>query len=347
VLYTGLEVPRPEARPVNPRPTRVLPIDPNDPDPDALRTAAAVIGAGGLVAFPTETVYGLGANALNPAAVRAIFAAKGRPPGNPLIVHVADERMCDRVVAVWSGPARSLAARFWPGPLTLVLPRAPAVPPEVTGGGPTVGVRVPGHPVALALIREAGVPLAAPSANQSSQVSPTRAEHVRAGLDGRIDLILDGGPTPNGIESTVVDLTSDPPVVLRPGPISRSALEQVIGPVRDRGVEPPIGPLPSPGLLPRHYAPRTPVELFPTAADAEARAVELRAAGARVAVVVIGSDAGVDGVSMPAEPTGYAARLYDVLHDLDARGLGRILIELPPDSEEWRAVRDRLTRAAR
>jgi L-threonylcarbamoyladenylate synthase len=331
---------------VNPRPTRVLPIDPNDPDPNAVRLAAAAIRDGGLVAFPTETVYGLGANALDPAAVRAVFEAKGRPPGNPLIVHVADQRMCGRVVAAWPEPARLLAARFWPGPLTLILPKGPTVPLEVTGGGATVGIRVPGHPVALALIREADVPLAAPSANPSSQVSSTRAEHVWAGLDGRVDLILDGGPTPNGIESTVLDLTSDPPVLLRPGPISRSALEQVIGPVHGGRVGPAVGPLPSPGLLPRHYAPRTPVELFPTVADAEARAAELRATGARVALVSIAGDSGADVVSMPADPTGYAARLYDVFHDLDARGLGRILVELPPDSDAWQAVRDRLTRAA-
>jgi L-threonylcarbamoyladenylate synthase len=331
---------------VNPRATRVLPIDPQHPDPEVMRAAAAVVRAGGLVAFPTETVYGLGANALDPAAARGIFEAKGRPAGNPLIVHIADEAMCGRVVAAWPEPARLLAARFWPGPLTLVLPKAPAVPFEVTGGGPTVGVRVPAHPVAIALIREAGVPLAAPSANRSSQVSPTRAGHVRAGLDGRIDLILDGGATLNGIESTVLDLTTNPPALLRPGPISRSELEQVIGPIRERGAGPTTGLLPSPGLLSRHYAPRTAVELFPTAADAEARAAGLQATGARVAIVVVGGRSGEDVTSMPAEATGYAARLYDVLHELDARGLSRILIELPPDTEEWAPVRDRLTRAA-
>ncbi|HKB01622.1 MAG TPA: L-threonylcarbamoyladenylate synthase, partial [Gemmataceae bacterium] len=346
VRYTERKIPRHEARPVIPRPTRVLPINLTDPDPDTIRVAAAVIRGGGLVAFPTETVYGLGANALDPAAVRSVFEAKGRPAGNPLIIHVADERMCGRVVASWPESARLLAARFWPGPLTLVLPKVAGVPLEVTGGGPTVGVRMPGHPVALALIREVGVPLAAPSANRSSQVSPTRAEHVRAGLDGQIDLILDAGPTTNGIESTVLDLTTDPPTQLRPGPISRSELEQAIGPIRGRNAVSATGPLPSPGLLPRHYAPRTAVELFATAADAEARAAELRATGARVAIVVIGGQSGGDVFSMPAEATGYAARLYDVMHDLDGRGLSRVLIELPIDSDEWHAVRDRLTRAA-
>jgi L-threonylcarbamoyladenylate synthase len=330
---------------VNRRPTRVLTIDPANPDPAALRAAAAVVRGGGLVAFPTETVYGLGANALDPASIRLIFAAKGRPPTNPLIVHVADGGMLARVVATWPDPARALAARFWPGPLTVVLPKGEAVPAEVTGGGPTVAVRMPAHPVALGLIREAGVPVAAPSANRSSEVSPTRAEHVRAGLDGRIDLILDGGPTPNGIESTVLDLTKGRPVLLRPGPISVADLEAVVGPVVRWNRSAPAGPLPSPGLLPRHYAPRTPVELHP-AASLAARAAELRAAGERVAVLAVGGEPGAGGVGMPADAVGYGAQLYAVLHDLDARGLGRILIELPPDTDEWLAVRDRLTRAA-
>jgi L-threonylcarbamoyladenylate synthase len=253
--------------------------------------------------------------------------------------------MLGQVVAQWPEAARALAARFWPGPLTLVLAKAAAVPPEVTGGGPTVAVRIPAQPVALGLIREAGVPLAAPSANRSSEVSPTRAEHVRAGLDGRIDLILDGGPTPNGIESTVLDLTNDPPVLLRPGPVSRVTLEEIIGPVHFREAGSGSGPLPSPGLLPRHYAPRTPIELHP-AVGLGARAAELRAQGQRVAVVTIGGPAGEDVVVMPAAAAGYAARLYEVLHNLDRRGFSRILVELPPDTDEWLAVRDRLTRAA-
>jgi L-threonylcarbamoyladenylate synthase len=331
---------------VHPRPTRVLTIDPVNPDPEALRVAAAVLRSGGLVAFPTETVYGLGANALDPTAVRGIFEAKGRPPTNPLIVHVANEAMLNRVVASWPDSAKTLAARFWPGPLTLVLPKGPDVPPEVTAGGPTVAVRMPAHPVAIGLIHEAGVPLAAPSANRSSHISPTRAEHVRAGLDGRIDLILDAGPTANGIESTVLDLTSDPPILLRPGPIPRSVLEELVGAIRFREPDSATGPLPSPGLLPRHYAPRTPVETHVTAVSAAERAAELRARAERVAVVLVGGVPTEEGVSMPADAVGYAARLYDVLHDLDARGLDRILIELPPDTEVWLAVRDRLMRAA-
>jgi L-threonylcarbamoyladenylate synthase len=309
--------------------------------------AADVILAGGLVAFPTETVYGLGANALSPAAVRAVFEAKGRPPGNPLIVHVSDERMLRSVVAAWPDRARQLAERFWPGPLTVVLPKGAGVPAEVTGGGPTVAVRMPAHPVALALIRAAGVPLAAPSANRSSELSPTRAEHVRAGLDGRIDLILDGGPTPNGLESTVLDLTSDAPVLLRPGPVAVAELEAIVGPLGRRKLATRRGPLPSPGMMPRHYAPRTPIDLIENRVDMERRARELTRDGLTVAGVVIGSELSSMTVElMPVEPVAYAARLYDVLHELDARQLDRILIELPPDTPEWLAVRDRLTRAA-
>src|SRR5437660_12869477 len=178
-------------------------------EPAAIAEAAAVLRRGGLVAFPTETVYGLGGNALDPAAVARIFAAKGRPATNPVIVHVADAAGVPLVAAAWPDPAARLAARFWPGPLTLVLPRRPEVPDVVTAAGPTVAVRVPAHPVARALLRAAGVPVAAPSANRSSELSPTTAEHVLRGLGGRIDLILDAGPCPGGIESTVLDLTSD------------------------------------------------------------------------------------------------------------------------------------------
>jgi L-threonylcarbamoyladenylate synthase len=324
------------------RPTRVRTIDPANPAADALQDAAAVLRAGGLVAFPTETVYGLGANAFDPSAVAGIFTAKGRPATNPLIVHIDGESMLRLVAAAWPPLAAKLAGRFWPGPLTLVLLKTPVVPDVVTAGGPTVALRIPGHPVALSLIRAAGVPLAAPSANRSAKLSPTRAEHVRSGLDGRIDLILDGGPTANGIESTVLDVTGGRPVLLRPGPIPVSALEQVVGPIDRRREGHSAGPLPSPGMLPRHYAPRTPVELFADPTAIRARANETTAA------VLIGEPAGVAGtvVRMPADAAGYAARVYDALHELDRRGLSRILIELPPATDEWLAVRDRLTRAA-
>jgi len=324
--------------------TRVLPIDPVHPDRDALREAAAILRAGGLVAFPTETVYGLGANALDEDAVRRVFEAKGRPPVNPLIVHVTGETMVRGLVTDWSAEARTLAGRFWPGPLTLVLPKGSAVADVVTAGGSTVAVRAPGHPVALGLIREVGVPLAAPSANRSGQLSPTRAEHVLAGLDGRIDLILDGGPTPNGIESTVLDLTTSRPTLLRPGPIGITDLEATVGPVERRiGISP--GPLPSPGLLLRHYAPRTPVELH--LRDAlDARIADLEGNKENFGVVFLGTRSEEKRIGLPLDPEAYATRLYDVLHHLDSLDLSRILVELPPDTDPWMAIRDRLIRAA-
>jgi L-threonylcarbamoyladenylate synthase len=338
--------------------TAVFAIDPNAPDPAVLARAAAVLRAGGLVAFPTETVYGLGANALDAAAVGRIFAAKGRPANNPLIVHVADEVGARQVAADWPPSAARLAGRFWPGPLTLVLPKAAAVPDAVTAAGPTVAVRVPAHPVALALLRAAGIPVAAPSANRSTQLSPTRAEHVLRGLDGRIDLVLDGGPTPGGIESTVLDLTAVPPRLLRPGLVPPTALEAVIGPVARAApvAEPGAAPLPSPGLMPRHYAPRKPLECVE--GDALSRVRELAATGERVGWLVFGRSylfpadrlhlpESVYYGQLPSDPGACAARLYDLLHHLDNDiPVTRIVVELPPDAPEWLAVRDRLRRAS-
>ena len=330
--------------------TPVLTIDPAAPQPDRIARAAAVLRAGGLVAFPTETVYGLGANALDAAAVARIFTAKGRPPTNPLIVHVAEPAQVAHVVAAWPATAARLAERFWPGPLTLVLPRRAAVPDVVTGGGSTVAVRVPAHPVALALLRAAALPLAAPSANRSTELSPTRAEHVLRGLDGRIDLLLDAGPTAGGIESTVVDLTAAPPRLLRPGLVGVADLEAVVGPL----ARPPLtqapgaAPLPSPGLLPRHYAPRTPLEC---AGENDREHVEaLCRADLCVGWVTFApapepSPPGLLVWGLPPDPAGYAARLYAALHELDRAGLDRIVVTLPPDAEEWLAVRDRLRRA--
>src|SRR4051794_29437194 len=241
--------------------TPVLLIDPNAIDAGPIAQAADVLRRGGLVAFPTETVYGLGANALDAEAVRRIFEAKGRPANNPIIIHVADVEQARQLVAGWPSEAERLAARFWPGPLTLVLPRRDVVPDLVTAGGSTVAIRVPAHPVALALIRAAGMPIAAPSANRSTQLSPTRAEHVLHTMRGRIDLVLDPGPTSGGLESTVLDLTTSPPRLLRPGLVTRSEVEAIIGPIVLSSTA-PLGAvsLPSPGMLPRHYAPRTPLE---------------------------------------------------------------------------------------
>jgi L-threonylcarbamoyladenylate synthase len=328
----------------------VLRVDPSAPEGDAITRAAAVLRGGGLVAFPTETVYGLGANALDAAAVGRIFAAKGRPANNPVIVHVAEARDALPLVTAWPESAAQLAAHFWPGPLTLVLPRSSLVPDVVTAGGPTVAVRLPAHPVARALVQVAGVPVAAPSANSSTRLSPTRAEHVREDLGERIDLLLDAGPTAGGLESTVLDLTTNPPRLLRPGLVSPAALEGVLGPVA-RSV-PDAGEsavLPSPGLLARHYAPRAALECV--TGSGWPRVEALCRSGRRVGWLTLDpaesrSLPGLTRVTMPREAAAYAAVLYATLHDLDAQGVQHVMAELPPDTEEWLAVRDRLRRAA-
>ncbi len=291
--------------------------------------AAGLLRSGKLVAFPTETVYGLGADALNPEAVARIFAAKGRPPTNPLIVHVAHVEQVATVAADFPPLAKRLAAAFWPGPLTLVLPKSPRVPDAVTAGGPTVAVRLPGHPVAATLLRAAGVPVAAPSANRSGRLSPTTAAHVE---DGLADLVLDGGPSPGGLESTVVDVTGDRVRLLRPGPVTVAMLAAVAGAV-DESL--PDGPARSPGLLTRHYAPLTALETAESADEANFLAGLYETAGLKVARMVIGGD-----------PADASARLYADLHALDAGGFDRIIVTLPPAADEWRAVRDRLARAA-
>jgi L-threonylcarbamoyladenylate synthase len=329
--------------------TIVLPVNPTEPEADVIARAAAVLRDGGLVAFPTETVYGLGANALDPAAVARIYAAKGRPATNPLIVHVAEPAEVRRVAAAWPEAAARLAERFWPGPLTMVLPRSEAVPDAVTAGGPTVAVRLPAHPVARALIRAAGVPVAAPSANRSTRLSPTRAGHVLAGLDGRIDLLLDGGPTAGGLESTVLDLTATPPRLLRPGLVTPGEMAAVIGGITRSASAATDEPLPSPGMMRKHYAPRAVLECVED--DGRARVEELRRQGVRVgwltfAAVPAALPGGGRTVVMPGDPGAYAAELYAVLHALDAAGMERVVVELPPDREEWLAVRDRLRRAS-
>ena len=294
--------------------------------------AARILREGGLVAFPTETVYGLGAHALDAGAVRKIFAAKGRPMGNPLIVHV-DGLDAARALTSWFPEvATRLAVRFWPGPLTLVLPRATSVPDEVTAGGPTVGVRVPAHPLALALLRAAALPIAAPSANPSLAVSPTTAEHVRAGLGDKVDMILDGGPCTGGLESTVLALTEGAPRLLRPGLVTVEELEAIVGPIT-RGPDPSSSIAPSPGLGRRHYAPRAPIAWMDEAP-----------AGERVGVLAFEAS-GSDVVVMPRDPVAYAARLYAALHELDARQVEKILVERVPDDAQWAAIRDRLDRA--
>jgi L-threonylcarbamoyladenylate synthase len=313
----------------------------------SIARAAEVLRGGGLVAFPTETVYGLGANALDAAAVARIFEAKGRPANNPLIVHIGDATQVGQVVADWPNIAETLAKHFWPGPLTLVLPKRPEVPSIVTAGGATVAVRIPAHPVALALLRGAGVPVAAPSANRSSQLSPTCAEHVRRSLDGRLDVILDGGPTPGGIESTVLDLTTIPPRLLRPGLLQIAEIEAVIGAVQRHGMSVSEMALPSPGMLPRHYAPRTPLICVE---ENERQALDaLLETEQRIGLLTFRSTTAPKGgvvYALRNDPVAAAAQLYAALHRLDDMQLDRIAVELPPDVEEWSAIRDRLRRAS-
>lgn len=329
---------------------------PNSPvetvTPETLARAAELIRAGGIVAFPTETVYGLGANALDPVAVARIYQAKGRPSYNPLIVHLPDEAAARRLVTHWPREAEQLARRWWPGPLTLVLPKAPQIPVEVTAGLATVALRVPAHPVAHALLQRTGLPLAAPSANRSGEVSPTTAAHVERSLGERVPLILDAGPTTVGIESTVVDLSGARPVLLRPGMISREALTEVIGPVElARSLDSAGAARPSPGMLERHYAPRAPLVLFQHASEPavrEALATGTPSGGLSGAVCWSGATIGADLLErLPPEPEGYARELYGALHRMDDQGATIILVERPPAGSAWDAIRDRLGRAAR
>ena len=327
-----------------------VPIDPRQPSAELLRHAATILREGGLVAFPTETVYGLGADALNAAAVRKIFAAKGRPSHNPLIVHVPDAAAARELVTQWPPFAQVLAARFWPGPLTLVLPRRPHLPEIVTAGLDTVAVRAPAHPVAQALLREAQLPLAAPSANRSTELSPTRATHVERVLGERVDLILDAGPTDVGIESTVLDLSEEVPRLLRPGTISRTDIESLIGPVELPHRPDAREPQRSPGMLDRHYAPRAALLVFDESdrAAAVAEANRVRDEGARVGAVLFQPfEIPVDHpVLIRADAREYARLLYATLHELDEHGCDLVLIERPPEGPEWAGVRDRIERAA-
>jgi L-threonylcarbamoyladenylate synthase len=329
----------------------ILKVNANLPDRASIEKAANVIRDGGLVAFPTEKVYGLGANALDSLAVRRIFEAKGRPFNNPLIAHVPDVSGARRMVAGWPEIADRLADAFWPGPLTLILDKLPFIPDEVTAGLPTVAVRVPAHPVALALLRTVRVPIAAPSANRFTGISPTTAQHVASGIGEHVDLLLDGGPTPVGIESAVLDLSRREPVLLRPGTLSLDALEAVAGrimvPQRD-----PLAdePRPSPGMMERHYAPRARVHVFrgDESADAVGLAGRVAASGEIVGALVFRPLPGPihHEFIMPAHATAYAERLYAALHSLDERRCDLILIEDVPDRPAWDGVRDRLRRAA-
>jgi len=315
------------------------------PTPGQIEEAAAVLNAGGLVAFPTETVYGLGADASNPRAVARIFEAKGRPVSHPLIVHFSSFAAARAWAAAVPPAAERLAEAFWPGPLTIVLPRAAAVPDAVTGGQDTVALRSPAHPVARALLAAFGRGIAAPSANRYGRISPTRAADVREELGDRVAMVLDGGDCEVGLESTIVACLGGRVTLLRPGAISRSQVADIVGRVDDAGVEAPRAP----GREHSHYAPATPLELVEP--DGLARAIEAaRARGERVAVLArrdAPADlAGVTWRRMPREPGPYGRALYASLRALDAAGARRIIAESVPPGEPWAAAADRLARAA-
>jgi len=343
-----------------------------EPSSNMINAAAQLLRAGGLVAFPTETVYGLGANACNPAAVRRIFETKGRPADYPLILHLARIDNLDYWARDIPEGAWRLAERFWPGPLTLILKRGYA-PLEVTGGQGTVGLRVPDHPVALALLEAFGGGVAATSANRFGQLSPTRARHVRKELKGKVDMILNGGPCRVGVESTILSLADEQPRLLRPGAIPLSALQEVLG--AEITTLTSVGGIRAPGMLSTHYAPVTRFEVWPIDALRQ-RGEELAHSGIRTAVIFIGSvrseipdkssgrgfgcamrahrvknmdvfhqTPALIPFFMPAEPADYARKLYAVLRLLDGAGFGVLLAESPPDTEAWQAVNDRLRRA--
>lgn len=318
-----------------------------------IAAAAALLNAGGVVAFPTETVYGLGADISSPSAVRRIFEIKKRPADHPLIVHLAGSSGLQRWAQEVTEQAWQLAEHFWPGPLTLILRRSHRVPESVTGGQDTVGLRVPDHPVALALLNALGPEkaLAAPSANRFGRISPTTAAHVREELGESVDMILDGGPCRVGLESTIVGFDGEMAVILRPGGIPLPELAEVLkGRVMLSGQEKRAVRVP--GALKSHYAPETPLELWPSRLLSH-RALQLAAKGLRVAVIAW-SDQQMDRAenknivhfSMPAEPAGYGRLLYGTLRRFDHERFDRLLVEAPPDKPGWMAIADRLQRAS-
>jgi L-threonylcarbamoyladenylate synthase len=342
--------------------SKVVAVNPQSPSRALLQRAAALLRQGRLVVFPTETVYGLGADALNPEAVARIFKAKNRPPWDPLIVHVRDRAMAETLARELPACFGKLVEQFWPGPLTLVVPKAPHVPDIVTAGRPNVALRMPRHPVAAGLLAEAGLPVAAPSANKFGRPSPTRADHVLEDLGREVDCLLDAGPTLLGVESTVLDLTAPTPALLRPGGVTREQLQAVIGPV---AAAPSVADeqarqgLAAPGMMRQHYAPHGRVELFegdrePVTNAIIARAIELRQRGHAVGAIV--SDEMLPAVQTVTElvasfgPWGQwdrlAKRLFAAFRVFDQQGIVVILCVLPPPTGIGLAVRDRLQRAA-
>jgi L-threonylcarbamoyladenylate synthase len=339
--------------------TRVFKVDPSQPDPQAIRAAAAVLRSGGLVAFPTETVYGLGANALDSEAVSRIFSAKGRPVSDPIIVHLHSREQLGAVAVDVPELALELAQRFWAGPLTMVLKRHANIPPNVSAGRDTVAVRMPSHPVALALLRAVDVPVAAPSANLFARPSATTAQHVLDDLSGRVDVVLDGGATLIGVESTVLDLTKETPVVLRPGGVTLEALRTILPDVQlvskylraeDEGAE-------APGMLVKHYSPRAEVRLFvgelpAVIAAMRATAQELVAVGERVGILARDDECGAfEALPVTVIPLGtnfaeIARRLFTAMRALDEQGVDMILVRGIEQTGLGAAIWDRLLRAA-
>ncbi len=335
-------------------------VNPLHPEPAAIQRAVECLIRGGLVAFPTETVYGLGAHAFDPSAVRRIYEAKGRPPTDPLIVHLASIADLEMVATEIPSAVEALGRRFWPGPLTLLLPRRDSLPPEVSAGLDTVAVRVPSHPVAQALLQASGLPIAAPSANRFGHTSPTLARHVIDDLGGRVDLILDAGPTDWGVESTILDPLQSPPVLLRPGGISIAELEEVLGPVR---VAPPGERISaSPGRLPRHYAPNARLILCPGGTPEEisssirSAARRERKENHRIGLLAASEIVSrIDPLETPfilrdlgsiGDLRGISRRLFASLRELETEGADVILAHLFPSEGVGMALNDRLARAA-
>jgi L-threonylcarbamoyladenylate synthase len=334
--------------------TEILPTHTPELFQKAVRSAAELLRGGEVVVLPTETVYGLAADALDEKAVAKIFQIKGRPANNPIIVHVASIEMAKRCAKSFPALAEKLSKAFWPGPLTLVLPRANEIPDNVTAGGATVGIRWPSHPFIQAVIQECDFPLAAPSANVSGRVSPTNPEHVREQLGGRIPLIVDGGQSQVGIESTVLDLTVLPPKILRPGMIHAESLAAVCGEVQGSKlkVQSPDSAPRSPGLLAKHYSPKAKLVVLYWRDEAE---LELKIHNSKfsiqnchvIAHTRIPSGEKFAGVSViPHDAEAFARAIYAELHRCDDAGAKWIVVEAPPEAPEWHGIADRLKRAA-
>ena len=332
--------------------TEFLPAHTPDLFQKAVRRAAELLRTGEAVALPTETVYGLAANAFDAAAVAKIFQIKGRPAHNPVIVHVASLEMARRCVGHFPVLAEELARAFWPGPLTLVLPRAPIIPENVTAGGDTVGIRWPSHPLIQAVIRECEFPLAAPSANLSNQVSPTNAEHVRKQLDGKIAAIVDGGQSAVGIESSVVDLTVSPPRILRPGMIHRESLAAAGFPIAETGSRADAGFLKSPGQLKKHYAPKAKLAVLNWVDDADLK-FKIQKLKFKMNECHVIAHARIPSPEpfarvcvIPHDAEAFARAIYGELHHCDDAGAEAIIVEAPPEAPEWSGISDRLRRAS-